>query len=114
MRLFVECRYERIFDNITHKKKNLNRKKMIQIRKQLAENYSVACYPWADSDDAFIIESVCLNRGHLVANDSVVLDNMATLAVAPGAFGYLSEATKEASEDKQVWADVDNLEEEYN
>ena len=115
MKLFRFCRYERIFDRLSHKQKNQNRKKMIQIRKQLAEGYAVACYPWEDSEDAFIIESVCPVRGHLVANDSVVLDNLATLAVAPGAFGFLTEETQPETpvEESNGWFDMDNLEEEY-
>lgn len=114
MKLFVECRYERIYDKISHKQKNMNRKKMIQIRKQLAEGYAVCCYPWEDNEDAFVIESVCLNHGHLVANDSVVLDSLATLAIAPGAFGFLTEETQPETsrEEANGWFDVDNVEDE--
>lgn len=83
MELFVEARRERLFDKLTHQQKWQNRKKLLAIRRHLHDKFMVICYPYADSFNPLVIEEVHLERGHVLANDSVVLDELNILAIQP-------------------------------
>ena len=82
--LFVEARRERLYDKLTHQRRQANRRKVISIRRYLHDNYLVVCYPYQDSLEAFTVEEVHLDRGHVLVNDSIVIDNFDILAIQPG------------------------------
>lgn len=84
MELFVDARRERVFDRLDHKQKQQNRRKVIQIRRYLHDDFLVVCYPYQDSFEAYKIEEVHLDRGHVLVNDSLVIDNLDIVAIQPG------------------------------
>ena len=81
MELFVDARRERLFDRLDHKQKQQNRRKVIQIRRYLHDNFRVICYPYQDSQDAYLIEEVHLERGHVLVNDDIIVDELNILAI---------------------------------
>lgn len=79
--LFVEARRERLFNRLTHQQRQANRRKVNKIRGFLHENFRVICYPYQDDDAAYEIEEVHLERGHVLVNDALVIDDLNILAI---------------------------------
>lgn len=83
MELFVESRRERLFDKVNHQQRQENRRKVIKIRRYLHDNFLVVCYPFQDDLSAYSIEEAHLERGHVLVNDDIVIDNLNILAIQP-------------------------------